>query len=117
MLQPVVTQLCELANLESELAALRVRFLKVALMSEGRSVWGPEAEAETRRIEEILRAHFRSQEWLGRFPPVPAEPDPHAEKAMNASRETAIRSILLLHRLAMETPAVGCRDLEATEGS
>lgn len=110
MFEPYFTRICELSVLEDNLSKLRARFIRAALKGDGQATWCSAAQEETEHIVRKVDEYYQSEEWKGRSPDAIEEPDENVKKLLLSSRNVAIQSMVLLHRLLMETPVVGCSE-------
>jgi hypothetical protein len=108
MLEFMISQFTELAKLDQALAQLRIRYLRAALAGTRTGANSPESDAETERITAAIRDHYRGEKWKSRFPPDPEEPDPLVKTTLWSNRDLARKIVVLLHRMIMATPVVGC---------
>jgi hypothetical protein len=108
VLEPYIAQMAELVELNEQLTALRLEFIHRAQAQDGSALWNNEAEARTREIAERARVKYSGAEWLSRFPPESQETDPMVSGIMLSSRNMAVETCVLLHKLIMQIPVVGC---------
>lgn len=109
MLHFMLSQMAETTELDTRLCDLRRRAIQAALDGNGTGMNTAELESEAEEIFQEIHAKYRSDPWKKRFPPPDEEePNPEVHRLLESNRENAMRTVMMLHQLIMETPVLGC---------
>jgi len=108
MLEFMCSQYLELIELDKKLTEFRLKLMLGAVQGQGSACRCPEHEAETEVILSNVKKQYRGSQWKSKFPPAPEEPDAKVAKMLISTRDIAMKTMVDLHLIILETPVVGC---------